>query len=187
MSSSYLFPALALFAARHGCEVNEHGRYYQRGKCYDIETKLSVASTLLDYMETKGDPLARGIIAAVGRECSVSWHYVKKVRDEIMAEGRVLPPEEVYERRSERVPSGPGSRTLDNDDCFVLYQLYRKDPSRSLRSYVNWLYYYTGAVVSKSTVSRWFNHGFDIKGGFRRADIVPRDKFKEANIEKAWE
>lgn len=184
--SQSLLPSLALYAARSGLEVNLHGRFYQRGKAYSLDIKMHVATTLLDHMEKKG-PFAHGIVAAVGRECHVGWEYVKKVRDELLTEGIILDPKEIYERRTGDLPSGPGSRSLDDGDCFVLYQLYRKDPSRSLKSYVNWLYYFTGTIVSKSTVSRWFNHGFPYKGGLRKANIQPFDKFKPANIEKAYE
>ena len=60
----------------------------------------------------------------------------------------------------------------------MLYQLYRKHPTRSLKSYVRELYYYTGTIISQSTVSR-------IKGCLCKANFVPFDKFRPANIEKA--
>ena len=44
---------------------------------------------------------------------------------------------------------------------------------------------YTGTIVSQSTVSRFFNHGFAIKGCLCKANFVPYDKFRPANIEKA--
>ena len=66
----------------------------------------------------------------------------------------------------------------------MLYQLYRKHPTRSLKSYVRELYYYTGTIISQSTVSRFFNHGFAIKGCLCKANFVPFDKFRPANIEK---
>ena len=67
----------------------------------------------------------------------------------------------------------------------MLYQLYHKQPTRSLKSYVRELQYYTGTIVSESTVSRYFNHGFAIKGCLCKPDLVPFDKFWPANIEKA--
>ena len=104
-----------------------------------------------------------------------------------MEEGRVLAPKDIYKRRSDRTPSGPGVLTLTDDDAFVLYRLYRQNPTRSLISYINWLFYYTGTIVSESTVSRFFNHGFMIKGRLCKPNLVPYDKFKPANIEKAQE
>jgi hypothetical protein len=45
----------------------------------------------------------------------------------------------------------------------------------------------TGTSVSESTVSRFFNHGFPIRGGLCRPNLVPIDKFKPENIERAFE
>jgi len=75
----------------------------------------------------------------------------------------VIPPDEIKLSIVNNRQLGAGAISLDPEDCFVLYQLYRKHPTRSLKSYVRELYYYTGTIVSQSTVSRFFNHGFAIK------------------------
>ena len=82
---------------------------------------------------------------------------------------------------------GPGSIILDQSDCFALYCLYRRQPTQSLRSYVYELYPIRGTIVSGSIVSRWFNHAFQIRGGLCVPNLVPYDKFRPRNIEKAVE
>jgi hypothetical protein len=41
--------------------------------------------------------------------------------------------------------------------------------------------------VSESTVLRGFNHAFPIWGRLCMPNLVPYDKFRPGNIEKAWE
>ena len=49
------------------------------------------------------------------------------------------------------------------------------------------LCYYTGMIVSKSVVSRFIDHGFKICGGLGVPNLVPYNKFRPGNIEKAVE
>jgi hypothetical protein len=41
--------------------------------------------------------------------------------------------------------------------------------------------------VSRPVISKWFNHAFDIKGGLRKPDLVPMDKFKPENIARTYD
>ena len=187
MSTDTMHDIHRLYFIEHGINKNQNGGYYQRGTSYGIETKLRVAATYLDAQEEsisagKGP---RPSINQVAKECQVGWHFVEKIEGELLMEGRVIAPRDIY--RNRQLPIGPGVYTLDTIDSFVLYRLYKKQPTRSLKSYVNWLFYYTGTIVSASTVSRFFNHGFPIRGGFCQPNLVPYDKFRPANIEKAKE
>ncbi|KAL7545645.1 hypothetical protein ACHAWF_009010 [Thalassiosira exigua] len=172
-----------LWFAQEGIAQNQNGGFYKRGTAYGIETKLSVAATYLDAQD-KANGL-RPNLSKVARDCDVGWHFVEKIERELLCEGRVRAPKDIY-REQER-PIGPGSLSLDPVDIFVIYRLYRKEPTRCLESYVNWLFYYTGTIVSASTVSRLFNHGFPIRGGLCKPNLVPYDKFRPANIAKAKE
>ena len=107
---------------------------------------------------------------------------MRKIEAELQEHGRILQPPEIQHRRI-----GPGSRTLDEIDSAVLMILYLEEPSRSLRSYVDWLEGLTGTTVSQSTVSRFFLHAFPHRGGFCRPNLVPFDKFRPENIERALE
>ena len=102
-----------------------------------------------------------------------------------MDNDQVLAPEEIFMGRDH--PIRPGSKSMSGEDFYVLYILYRQEPTRSLRSYVYWLYNYTGTIVSERTVLRWFDDAFPIRGRLRVPNLVPYDKFRPRNIEKAWE
>ena len=60
-------------------------------------------------------------------------HLVAKIRDELLFYGRVLKPSEIMDNRN--IDRGPGARTLDEFDRFVLLQLLDENPTRTLRSY----------------------------------------------------
>jgi hypothetical protein len=76
---------------------------------------------------------------------------------------------------------------MSGEDFYVLYILYRQQPTLSLKSYVYWLLCCTGTIVSESTVSRWFHHAFPIRGRLCVPNLVPYDKFRPGNMEKAWD
>eukprot|EP00956_Cyclotella_meneghiniana_P031866 scaffold85386_cov38-Cyclotella_meneghiniana.AAC.2 len=65
--------------------------------------------------------------------------------------------------------------------------LYLQEPSRQLSSYRDWLFYLTGTLVSHATICRYFLHAFPIRGGLCRPNLVPFDKFRPENIERAFE
>ena len=52
---------------------------------------------------------------------------------------------------------------------------------------MNLLFFTTGTIVSQSTISRFFNHGFEIRGNFLKPDLIPIDKFRPENIARAEE
>jgi hypothetical protein len=98
---------------------------------------------------------------------------------------RVLTPGEIYGARDN--PIGPGLMSLSREDFFVLYMLYRQQPTRSLKSYVYWLFCCTGMIVLESTVSQWFHNAFPIRGRLCMPNLVPYNKFRPRNMKRAWE
>ena len=168
---------------KQGVKRNRNGGYYEPGKQYDLCKKVRVAELYLSRSMDEGG--GRPNISKLATDCHVGRAFVTKIEGELYAEGRVIPPDEIKLNMVNNRQLGAGAISLDPEDCFVLYQLYRKHPTRSLKSYVRELYYYTGTIVSESTVSRFFNHGFPIKGCLCKANLVPYDKFRPANIEKA--
>ncbi|KAL7524232.1 hypothetical protein ACHAXR_001481, partial [Thalassiosira sp. AJA248-18] len=78
-----------------------------------------------------------------------------------------------------------GSKSLSDLDVFVVLLLYHQEPSRTLKSYVLGLYMNTGTLVHESTISRFFNHGFDIKGSLCKPNLIPYDKLRPENLERA--
>jgi transposase len=106
---------------------------------------------------------------------------VKKLENEMHNHGRVLHPKEKKQKRK----IGPGANSLDTFDSFVLLVLYLIEDTRTLPSYAENLFLLTGAQVSESTISRFFNHAFPIKGGLRKPNLVPYDKFRPENLLRA--
>jgi hypothetical protein len=69
----------------------------------------------------------------------------------------------------------------------ILVHLLRANPQRSLNSYVRELYKITGTLVHESTVSRVWKGAFRKNARLVKPNMIPRDKFKPSNIEKARE
>lgn len=167
--------------------TNLFGGFYENGKSYDIGTKARVAKA---YLSAKAIIVARGNggepnISNIASDCQVGWDYVHKVRLELLCHGRILTPEEI--RRNSNAPRGPGAQTLSSYDKFVILQLCIEEPSRSLSGYREWLYRYTGTNVSTSTIRRLLKHGFLYSANLVKPNLVPYDKFKPDNVEKAIE
>ena len=167
---------------RHGYFINNNGGAYLSGASLGYTKKVEVASV---YERACGECGKRPNISAVARECSTSTWFVRKIESELREFGRVLKEDEMPKRREG--PSGPCSKSLDNDDMLVLYHLYLDEPSRTRASYVEWLFYFTGKLVSESTISSFFNKCFIHKGGLSRPNFVPYDKFRPENYEKMLE
>ena len=82
-------------AARNQSHVTKCGRMYIRGQPHGLAKKLEVAAAYNEASicaQRKGrSPSMNGIAKA----CCVDWHFVDKVRNELMLHGRVLSPSEL--------------------------------------------------------------------------------------------
>jgi hypothetical protein len=161
------------FSSRHGMLVNSNDGSYQHEKSYGMDMKLFVAANYLNHKERLGG--LRLVLTKVAAVCRVGRDFVAKIERELIKNERVLAPEEIYMARAH--PIGPGSRSMSGEDFYVLYILYRQQPTRSLRSYVYWLFCCTRPIVSESTVSRWFHFAFPIRGQLWVPNLVSNDKF----------
>jgi hypothetical protein len=146
--------------------TNNNCRFYQRGKSYGLEVELLVAAKYLNHKERLG--VLRSVVTQVAAECHFGKDFVFKIECELMENDRVLTLDEIYIAHD--IAIGPGSKTMAEE---VLYQLYWQEPTRSMKSYIYWLFCCTGTIMSKRTVSRWFNHAFPIRGRFCVPNLVP--------------
>ena len=96
----------------------------------------------------------------VAAECRVGRGFVAKIECELMENDRVLVLEEIFMGWNN--PIRPGSKSMSSESFYVLYILYWQEPTRSLKSYVYWLYYYMGTIMLETTVSWWFDDAFPI-------------------------
>ena len=103
-----------------------------------MEVKLFVAAKYLDHKERRGG--LRPVLNKVAAECLVEWHFVAKIERELMENEHVLAPDEKYLNGASGSLVGPGSRSMSDEDFFVLYMLYCQEPTRSLKSYQYWLF-----------------------------------------------
>lgn len=172
-----------LMAWQLGADINRHGRVYAQGKSYSYIEKVEVAARYLDALTANEG--RRPNLRQLQRDCKVSWSFVRKIERELRTHGRVLNPGEVY--KNQPGPIGPGSKTIGEAGAFVLYLLYSEEPSRVLSSYVYWLEKTLHVKVSESTISRVFKEAFPFKAGLYRPNLVPYDKFRPGNLERAVE
>jgi len=161
------------------CASERPGRDHVRGEAYPFLTKLKVATAFITEKDATG---GRPNIEGLRKRFSVSRGFIRKVEKELLEHGRALHPSE---RQKNKRAGYPGSRVLDEMDYAVLIFLYLEEPSRNLRSYVEQLEALTGTVVSEMTVSVFLRHWFSHKDGICRPNLVPFDKFRPANIERA--
>ena len=148
------------FAAENGACINQSNGIYVRGHRYSFAKKLEVAAKFRLASSRAQQQEKKVKLDIVAKPCGVSRKFMDKIRHELLVHGRVLSPSDVV--GSVGQAGGAGVRTLDQFDRFVLLQLRMEEPSRSLSSYIHWLYEYTGTVVGKSTVSRFFSHRLSI-------------------------
>jgi hypothetical protein len=154
-------------AALYGLSIHENNGIYNNGYKFDVEKKLSVKANYQHFKEANVG--LRPNLTHIARYCKVSPNYMNKINNEMCNHGRVLYPDE----KKQKGKIGPGANSLDALDTFSLLVLYLTEDTRTLRSYAENLFLLTGMQVSESTISRFFNHAFPIKGGLRKPNLVP--------------
>jgi hypothetical protein len=123
-----------------------------------MDTKLFIAMKYLKHNERLGG--SRSVLTEVAAKCRVGRDFVAKIEPELIENNQVLAPEEIFLGRDNLID--PGLKSKSSEDFYVLYILYRQEPTRLLKSYVYWLYYYTGRIVLANTMSWWFDDAFPI-------------------------
>ncbi len=167
---------------RCNVSINLHGGLYVNGKAYDNRTKLTVANAYLSAKAAKNG--AEPNIDKIATDCGVGWHFVNKVKLELLCHHRILTPEEIRRRSTTR---GAGALTLSSYDKFIILRLCIEEPSRSLNGYKEWLHHFTGKDVSTSTIRRVLKSAYLHSANLVKPNLVPYDKFKPDNIVKAIE
>jgi hypothetical protein len=118
------------YVALHGLSVNKNGGTYQHGGASSIDKKLAVAAVNYQCLkEANGGNIPQ--ITQVDSVCSMSRNFVRNIENEMVVHGRVLHPKELQQDRI----IGPGARTLDELDAFILLLLYLVKESRTLPNY----------------------------------------------------
>jgi transposase len=160
--------------------INDSGGYYQHGKPYDIVRKQQIAVMYERLKKEAGG--GRVSHRTLARAASVSHKYAGKIIEEVKS-GELINPTTVKQARS----TGAGSKTLDIDDEMLLLRLRMWQPSMTLRMYQSHLFQINGTTVHESVISRWFHTRYSFKASFRKPNLVPIDKFKPANVQRAYD
>ncbi|KAL7530870.1 hypothetical protein ACHAXR_003720 [Thalassiosira sp. AJA248-18] len=176
-------PNQAQLAISSGRDINQRGRMYKNGAAYSMDLKLEVANAY--QLAQRESSNGRPTLAHIASQFKVTISFVKKIEDELLCHGRVLPPKEI--RANREGPVGPGSRSLCRYEFYIIMMLYWEDPRRHLRNYRDWICILTGNVVSKNTISRVILYGFPHKGNMVKPNLVPLDKFRPDNQVKAYD
>ena len=156
-------------------QLNENGGLYQHGVAYSILTKLKVAHSIC--RQQRQSPKTNINISAVAAECGVSRAFVYKIINELQLEGEIQDPLLHPRRASEPVVCG----NLTQEQELYLLSLRAEAPARSNKDYVRHLYWQYGVKISESSVSNFFLYRFSFSGKYRKANLVPLDKFKIEN------
>ena len=139
--------------AFYGLSVNANDGLYRRGRAYDVSKKLEVSFV---YRRDLGLLVegCRPNIYHIAIECKVSRCFVRKIEKELRLHDKILDSTDpiLLQRRA----TGPGAKTIDGLDAFIVLQLYEAEPSRRLESYREELLLMTGTDVHESTISRFF-------------------------------
>jgi hypothetical protein len=154
---------------------------YRRGKARSFEM---IAFTASKYFELEqglqpGEEVSLRALAAAA-QCSTT--FAKKVIDQIGNGDLIDPATQILTRAH-----GAGALTLSDDDGLHLLSLRMINNRFTLRDYTYRLAMDRGTVVSCSVVCRWFRTAFPFKGGLRKLNKVPIDKFTNDNTLRRME
>ena len=166
---------------------NGNGGYYQPGATYNLSKKLDVfdAYSILSLKTHPNRPKVRDVASLA----KVSHQYAYKVMKEVDKYGGVIDPEDLKAAKKNKSENffGVGCRTLSVAHESYLLSLHASNPARPLSDYVSELFLKFGISVSKSLISDWWLRRFEYRGAFRKVNKVPKDKFKQRNVDRYWQ
>ena len=136
---------------------------------------MEIADAYKQLEQTLGADLS---ITHLAKQFKVSTNFARKVIKELQIYGMVIDPNKVFQQKV----IGAGALSLSTEDAIILMKLYLEEPARSLKSYVDGLYYFTGKRVSTSTISNFWLKAFPVQGSFCKTNTVPYAKFSDKNI-----
>ena len=158
---------------------NKNGGYYISGRSYGIDTKMRVRDAYLNlYLsDTSKEPSAE----LVAMSANVGKTYAWTVINEIKKHGDIHDPRGKQKQTAKKHQCPIRNRALEPVHEIFLLLLRSENSARPLSNYIALLQTVFGVEISKGTLSKWFRDRFDYKGTFRKANLVPVDKFKAEN------
>ena len=159
----------------NGYSINMNGGVYRRGKPKSFEAIAFTAGRFFE-LEQQLQPGDKVSLRSLGREAQCSTTFAKKVIEQIENGELIDPATQILTRAR-----GAGVMTLSYDDGLYLLFLRSVNNCLKLREYTFRLAMDRGTIVSYSVVSRWFTTAFPFKGGMRKLNKDPIDKFTDNN------
>ena len=101
-----------------GLKRNENGGWYVNGKERGTSSKKQYEDI---YYELKGS--GKFSIRKFAKAAKISVGYAQKIKQEILSNGKIVPVEDLKERRNEEKEKGVGVFALTDVDKCVLLQL----------------------------------------------------------------
>jgi hypothetical protein len=161
--------------------VNRWGGVYETGRSYLLRDKVRV-SNVYERHRAAAFPFDPNLLH-VAKEAKVSRRFVSKVVEELK-EGELVDPELVDSSRSKATGV---CGFLDIEHELYLLGLRAENPARSNQDYCNNLLEGFGVSISPSSISNFFLKRFDHAGKFKKAILIPLDKFKVGNQARYFE
>ena len=162
---------------KHGIVYqNENGGWYHNGDYYPHFKKVEVVDKFFEmWAESFPD---RPSFTAVAKATKVTRPTVKKYVDEFEERGKLIDPMEL---RSKRHRITAETTILTEAEETFLLSLRATDLTRPTMSYTNELRKEFGTVVSTTYLNQWWLERFEYKAKFKKASMIPLDKFTSAN------
>ena len=162
---------------QHGVtRQNNNGGWYHKGDAYPHFKKVEVVDAFFElWAETFPDRPSYNKIATMTK---VTQPTVKKYVEEFESRGRLIDPMEL---RAKRHRINEETTILTREEETFLLSLRVIDATRPTMSYVNELRKKFSTVISTSYVNQWWLERFNFKAKFKKASMIPKDKFTSAN------
>ena len=170
------------YLIRTGGQTNEYGGVFQNGTAYSIDKKIEIRDIYLSksfYLTHQPN------LSEIASLCGVSRKFVRQIENELLSSGGNIEIPFDHHRQNSR--GGFGSYTLELVDYWLILELHREEPTRSLRGYAENLLLRSGTVVSLSTIRRVLLHTFPFSSSLVVTSMIPLDKFRYENLIKAGE
>ena len=161
---------------------NDNNGWYHQGDTYPHIKKVEVVEEFFSNWAESFPECPS--YQAIAKKTKVLHPTVKKIITEFEEEGRIINPEE---KRRKKYRINESNILLSSEEETFLLSLRVEDPARPTMSYVRELCRVYGKLVSVSYLNRWWLERFNYKASFRKASLIPKDKFTAANWFRYYE
>ena len=160
-----------------GSKRNKNGGWYHPGDTYPHTKKVEIIEIYFDKWSEyyPWEPT----YTEMGEAAKVTHQYAKKVIMEFKETGQISDPHNRDKTKKQKI-TAETSHFTEKEESFLL-SLRAEDPSRPTASYVREVLDRFNKVVSIAYVNRWWLNRFPFQAKFKKASLIPMDKFSSTN------